>query len=136
MEVVEMHYKRFKFDDDEFYAFCQENETLRFERDAQGNIFIMPNTGGKTERINSLLTYHFVGWNLTFQRGQIFDSSTAFKLPNTAVRSPDVAWISNECWDALSEKEQTHFPPLYPDFVLELVSAADDLKVAKSKMQQ
>jgi Uma2 family endonuclease len=136
MEVVEMHYKRFKFDDDEFYAFCQENETLRFERDAQGNIFIMPNTGGKTGRINSLINYHFVGWNLFVQQCQIFDSSTAFKLPNNAVRSPDVAWISNERWNALSEKEQTQFPPLCPDFVLELVSATDDLKAAKSKMQQ
>lgn len=123
MEVVEMHYKRFKFDDDEFYALCQKNESLRFERDTQG----------KTGRINSLINYHFVGWNLTFQRGQIFDSSTAFR-PNTAVRSPDVAWISNERWNPPNEKEQTQFPPLCPDFVLELVSVNDDLKAAKSKM--
>jgi hypothetical protein len=39
MEVLEMYYKQFKFDDEEFYAFCQENESLRFERDTQGNIF-------------------------------------------------------------------------------------------------
>jgi Uma2 family endonuclease len=136
MEVIEMHYKRFKFDDDEFYTFCQENETLRFERDAQGNIFIMPNTGGKTGRLNSKLTARFEIWNEKAQLGEVFDSSTAFKLPTTAVRSPDVAWISSERWNALSEKEQTQFPPLCPDFVLELVSVTDDLKTAKSKMQQ
>ena len=44
------------------------------------------------------------------------------------------AWISNERRNALSEKEQTQFPPLCPDFVLELVSVNDDLKAAKSKM--
>lgn len=47
-----------------------------------------------------------------------------------------MAWISNERWNALNEKEQTQFPPLCPDFVLELVSVNDDLKAAKSKMQQ
>lgn len=135
MEKIELSHKSFRFDDSEFYQFCQENNNLRFERDVKGNIFIMPNTGGKTGRINAKLNYYFVEWNLKKQLGEVFDSSTAFRLPSTAVRSLDVAWVSNARWQALTEKEQTQFPPLCPDFVLELVSATDDLKEAKAKMQ-
>jgi len=68
--------------------------------------------------------------------GQSFDSSTLFTLPNTAKRSPDVAWIRNGRWNALSPKEQDEFPPLCPDFVVELRSRTDSLKTQKEKMEE
>ena len=136
MEVIEMQHRRFKLNDEAFFQFCQDNTNLRFERDIKGTIFIMPNTGGKTGEINSLINYFFVGWNLNQRSGRIFDSSTAFRLPSTAVRSPNLAWISNEQWAQLTETEQAQFPPLCPDFVLELVAATDDIKQTKQKIQQ
>lgn len=47
MEAIELLYKPFQFNDDEFYAFCQQNSELKLERDADGTIIIMPNTGEK-----------------------------------------------------------------------------------------
>jgi Uma2 family endonuclease len=136
METVELHYNKFRFDDNEFYDFCQQNDSLKFERDYKGNIYIMPNTGGKTGKKNSLINRRVGNWNEILQLGEVFDSSMAFKLPTSAVRSSDIAWVSNQNWYVLSESEQEKFPPICPDFVIELMSEIDNLKNSKEKMQQ
>jgi len=123
-----------RMNDDEFYEFCLLNDQIKFERDAFGNIIIMPNTGGITGIKNGDLIIDLGMWNRKNKLGQIFGSSTAFRLPSSAVRSPDVAWVSNERWNALTLQEQTKFPPLCPEFVIELMSNSDDLKYAVEKM--
>jgi Uma2 family endonuclease len=122
--------------DDEFYEFCLLNDQVKFERDAFGKIIIMPNTGGITGIRNSDLIIDLGIWNRKHKLGQLFDSSTAFRLPSSAVRSPDAAWISNERWNTLTLEEQTKFPPLCPEFVIELMSNSDDLKDAVEKMHK
>ncbi len=122
--------------DDEFYQFCLLNDQTKFERDAFGKIIIMPNTGGLTGIKNSDLIIDLGIWNRKNKLGQLFDSSTAFRLPSSAVRSPDAAWVSNERWNALTLEEQTKFPPLCPEFVIELMSNSDDLKYAVEKMHK
>ena len=82
----------------------------------------MPPTGGSTGKYNVKLASRFVIWNEQTQLGEVFDSSTAFRLPNGADRSPDVAWVSRERWNCLTCEQQDTFPPLCPDFVLELRS--------------
>lgn len=124
------------FSDDEFYNFCLDNRDLKFERDAQGQIIIMPNTGGTTGDLNAEITTQLRIWNKSVKSGKTFDSSTAFRLPNSAVRSPDASWIAMERWDALNAKEQKQFPPRCPDFVIELKSESDLLKNLQEKMQE
>ena len=68
--------------------------------------------------------------------GICFDSSIAFKLLNGAVRSPDAAWIKNERWANLTEKEKEQFPPLCPDFVVEIKSSSDVLFSQENKMAE
>lgn len=120
--------------DEEFYAFCQRNPDLRFEREPDGKLTIMPNTGGKTGRINFRLYRLFFPWLDENPNGEMFDSSTAFRLPDGSTRSPDVAWVRLDRWNALTERQQEQFPPLCPDFVIELLSSTDALKTAKAKM--
>lgn len=134
-QVIELKYDRFRLSDDEFYDFCHQNDNLTFERDADGNISIMSNTGGITGNLNSELNYELVSWNRTHKLGKVFDSSTTFRLPNSAVRSADVAWVSNEKWNELTIEQKTKFPPVCPDFVIELMSSSDTLKEAKRKME-
>lgn len=124
------------FTDEEFYQFCLDNRDLKFERDAQQNIIIMSNTGGKTGHYNAEVLAELILWNRKKNEGICFDSSTAFKLPNGAVRSPDVAWIKSGRWKALSEKEKEQFPPLCPDFVIEIKSPSDNLSPQKNKMEE
>lgn len=134
MDALQLHYSRFRLNDDEFYDFCQQNSNLKLERDANGTILVMPKTGGKTGIRNFKLSFQLNLWNRKHKLGEFFDSSTAFKLPSSAVRSADAAFVSLDRWNALTEREQEHFPPLCPDFVIELMSKTDSLKEAKEKM--
>ena len=119
-ELRTIHPPRYReFDDDFFFALCQANETTTLERDANGNIILMPPTGSETGRYNAELSVEIGIWNRRKKLGHVFDSSTGFKLPNSAVRSPDVAWVSQERWDSVSEKDRQKFAPLCPDFVVE-----------------
>ena len=124
------------FTDAEFYQFCLDNRNLKFERDAFANIIVVSNTGGKTGYYNTEILAELAIWNRQHKSGICFDSSTAFRLPNSAVRSPDAAWVTVERWNQLSEKEKEQFPPLCPDFVLEIKSASDQLSSLKSKMDE
>lgn len=122
--------------DDEFYEFCQHNSDLRIERTATGALVVMPPTGGESGHRNADLTTDVNLWNRQTELGVVFDSSTVFKLPNGANRSPDVAWITNERWNALSVERQKKFPPIAPDFVTELRSETDTLKDLQEKMRE
>ena len=122
--------------DEQFFQLCQANENLRFERTATGELIIMPPTGGETGNRNAGLTAQVWIWNEQNKLGKVFDSSTGFKLPNGANRSPDASWIKLERWNALTEKQQTRFLPLCPDFVVELLSPTDSLKDTQQKMQE
>jgi Uma2 family endonuclease len=122
--------------DDQFYELCQNHRDLRFERNAAGEIIIMSPTGGETGNRNFSLTVQFGNWVNTDATGLGFDSSTGFKLPNGADRSPDLAWIKLSRWNALTPDQRRKFPPIAPDFILELRSQTDDLKPLQDKMQE
>lgn len=125
-----------RMSDEEFYQFCQLHPDLRIERTSEGDLIIMPPTGGETGRSNFKLTGLFSNWVMADGTGVGFDSSTEFALPNGAFRSPDVAWVRNERWEALTPGERKRFPPLCPDFVIELRSDTDRLATLQAKMQE
>jgi Uma2 family endonuclease len=122
--------------DDQFYDLCRANPELKIERSATGEITFMPPTGGETGKRNAKLNARFVNWNEQSKLGEVFDSSTCFKLPNGADRSPDAAWVQQDRWDGLTTEQKEKFPPIAPDFVLELMSPSDKLETAQAKMQE
>ena len=117
--------------DDQFCKLCRNNPDLKFERNAHGELIIPPPTGGETGRRNTNLIIDLGNWNRQTQLGQVFDSSTCFKLPNGADRSPDLSWIRQDRWDALTPEQKEKFPPICPDFVIELMSPSDTLKTVQ-----
>jgi len=125
-----------KLDDEQFLQLSQANPDLKFERSQQGNLIIMSPTGGKTGNRNAELIGEFIIWNRRKQLGQVFDSSTGFKLANGAIRSPDVAWVKQERWNNLSTEEKRKFPNLAPNFVLELRSETDSLTETQAKLRE
>ncbi|HVS80741.1 MAG TPA: Uma2 family endonuclease [Pyrinomonadaceae bacterium] len=125
-----------KVTDEEFDELCRLNPELQIERTSQGELVIMAPTGGKTGRRNAKLIVAFGLWAEKDGTGQSFDSSTLFCLPNSARRSPDVSWVRNQRWNALSAEEQEKFPPLCPDFVVELRSRTDALKDLQEKLEE
>jgi Uma2 family endonuclease len=122
--------------DDELEQISRANPNLKLERSPQGELVIMALTGGETGRRNSNLTGQLWFWNQQTEVGESFDSSTGFRLPNGAIRSPDAAWIKGDRWQNLTTIQKQKYVPLCPDFLVELRSASDDLDELRLKMQE
>lgn len=122
--------------DDQFYDLCQHNRDLRIERTAKGELIIMAPVGGEGGSRSGRVNQQVFNWTDVDDRGIAFDSSTGFKLPNGADRSPDAAWVSRNRWDALTPEQKRKFPPLCPDFVIELRSESDSLQAFQAKMHE
>ncbi|MBW4619013.1 MAG: Uma2 family endonuclease [Cyanosarcina radialis HA8281-LM2] len=133
--TLDLH-RTIELTDEQFEQICQTNRGLKFERTAGGALVIMSLTGGETGERNSNLTGQLWLWNRQQALGHIFDSSTGFKLPNGAIRSPDVAWVKKERWEALTPLQKKKFVPLCPDFLAELRSVSDELEELEVKMQE
>lgn len=135
---IVLHFGRVlkRLSDQEFFEFCQDNPELRLERTSDGDLIIMPPTGGETGHRNFNLIVIFGIWVEKDGTGIGFDSSTVFSLPNGAKRSPDVAWVRRSRWQQLTAEEREQFPPLCPDFVVELRSRTDSLKALQEKMRE
>ena len=122
--------------DAQFEAICRQNRELRLEKTATGELVIMPPTGGETGKRNTSITGQLWFWNRKHKLGHVFDSSTGFRLPNGATRSPDVSWVREERWQQLTPDERQGFLPLCPDFAIELKSSSDSLKDLQKKMEE
>ena len=122
--------------DAQFARFCALNRDLRIERTSEGYVMIMMPTGGGTGKWNARLVIDLGNWALRDGSGDVFDSSTGFRLPNGATRSPDVSWVRKERLAALTPEEQKSFLPLCPDFVIELRSSTDRLPYVQDKMEE
>ena len=113
--------------DDRFDELCELYEDFRVEYTAEGDVLVMPPTDEETGMRNSSINYQLMRWALTNERGAVTDSSTGFRLPNGARRSPDAAWIS---------RQRLGRRPNCPEFVIELLSPSDRRTVARAKMQE
>jgi len=119
-----------------FAKLCAANPEARLERSAQGELMVMAPTGGETGSINSGLNAQLWVWNAQGRWGVVFDSSTGFVLPNGAIRSPDLAWVTLSRWQSLSPEARRGFVPLCPDLVVELLSPTDSWVQTQAKMQE
>ena len=125
-----------KLTEAQFARLCSVNPELLLERTAAGELQIMAPTGGETGLMNAELVAQLVLWNRQTRQGIVFDSSTGFRLPNGAIRSPDVAWIKRERWETLSPLQKRGFVPLCPDFALELGSPNDEWEALQAKLRE
>jgi Uma2 family endonuclease len=122
--------------DEQFYQLCTRNRELQFELTSSGELLVMAPVGGESGNQEASLITDVEIWNRRTRLGFVFSSSTVFKLPSGANRSPDVAWVQKERWEALTPEQRRKFPPIAPDFVIELRSATDDLETLQAKMQE
>lgn len=122
--------------DEAFFQLCQRNSDVRFERTASGELIVMSPVGGEGGKREADLTFELVSWNRQSDLGVVFSPSSGFKLPNGADRSPDAAWVEQSRWEALTPEQRRRFPPIAPDFVIELRSETDSLPTLQAKMQE
>lgn len=134
--VVRLGPLKKRLTDNEFFEFCQLNRDLRIEMTRTGEVIIMSPVGGEGGIRNFRLTARFGAWAEADGTGVGFDSSTGFRLPNGAKRSPDLAWMRRERWEAVPKKQRKRFAPVCPDFVVELRSETDSLDALQDKMKE
>jgi Uma2 family endonuclease len=121
---------------EQFEELCIKHSELRLELTSTGELIVMPPTSPLTGMRNAHLTAQLMTWAENDGGGVCFDSSTAFTLPNNAIRSPDASWMRREKWDSLSQEQKERFASICPDFVVELRSRTDWLPVLFSKMDE
>lgn len=122
--------------EDKFFQFCQINDTLEFEKDSQGNIVLMSPTSLSTASLNFRIGGVLFNWHEQIGLGEFFDSSSGFTLPNGAVRSPDISWISQDRLNDLDDEEREKFAHICPDFLIEIRSKSDSKQYVLEKMQE
>ena len=124
------------FNDDNVLATLSSlNSHLRLETDRNNNLIILMATYDKTGRVNSKLNQQLANWNDMDELGEVYDSSTGFKMPVTnSMKSPDVSFILHSRLEVLENDSQ--FRTIAPDFVIELRSDTDRLKTVIAKMEE
>jgi Uma2 family endonuclease len=131
---LKVNLDRVQFTDEQFYQLCLSNPELTIERDTEGRLIVMSPVGGDSGSREMDLGGEVYIWNRQTQLGKVFSSSTLFKLPGGGSRSPDVAWVELSRWEALTPEQRQKFPPIAPDFVIELRSRSDHLQTLQDKM--
>ncbi len=121
---------------EQFYALCMANKDLAMERSPEGELIIVSPVGGESGKREAQYIIKLGVWNERTGLGEVFSSSTVFSLPDGGDRSPDAAWVKRDRWQALTREERQKFPPICPDFVIELRSESDRLKPLQAKMQE
>lgn len=121
--------------DADFAHFCVQNRKLRIERYAANDIRLMSPTFFLSSRLNALINYQLTAWYLKNRQGSVGDSNAGYQLAPKVMLSPDASWISEERLAGLTRTQiEDEFPPVCPDFVIELRSKTDRLPTLKKKM--
>ncbi|MBW4517252.1 MAG: Uma2 family endonuclease [Timaviella obliquedivisa GSE-PSE-MK23-08B] len=113
--------------DEQFYQLCLANPEQRLELTSAGVLIIMSPVGGESGSYELELGADLTIWNRRTELGKVFSSSTGFKLSLGGQRSPDAAWVKRSRWEALTSEQRRKFPPVAPDFLIELRSETDPL---------
>jgi Uma2 family endonuclease len=121
--------------DDELFDFCARNETLRVERDSNGDLILLSPSGLVGDGLSAEIVTELTNWARLDGRGKSFASNGGFTLPDGSMRSPDAAWMPWARWNGLARKEQIRFGHVTPAFVIELRSESDGLTELRTKMK-
>ncbi len=118
---------------EQFVSLCLKNPDLRLELTPNRELIVMVPTLPISGRRNGDLSGQVWYWNRQTELGEAFDSSTGydFSAVDGGMPSPDSSWIEKSRLEGLSFEK---FFSIAPDFVIELRSTSDDLKLTQQKM--
>ena len=134
-DVLKIEMPRSLMSDEEFFEFCTLNKDWQVERSKTGQILIMPPTLIETSFDNSELVRQLANWNFKNKSGRVSESNGGYILPDTSMKAPDAAWISNERFTQRYNADKKTFPYVCPEFIIELMSDSDTLKSSSKRME-
>jgi Uma2 family endonuclease len=115
--------------------FSAENDWLRVERDANGELIVMSPAGADGGSTELEVGAELIFWARKDGRGKAFGANSGFTLPDSSVRTADAAWISLARWNVLTREQQESYSPICPEFVIEVRSKSDRLKTFQGKLE-
>jgi Uma2 family endonuclease len=121
--------------DEELLRFSEQNKPYKIERNKQGELIVMTPvgfTGGTHEIYVASALLH---WAEQDGRGSAVGPNAGFNVPDGSCLAPDAAWVPNARLEALTAKQKAGYPPLCPEFVIEVRSQSDARHVVEAKMQ-
>lgn len=121
--------------DDEYFEFCQIHEDLIIETDKNSSLLINRLRGAEQSSRNAEICMRLASWAKKDDTGKTF-LNTGFKLPSGANFASGVSWILKDKYNSLTKKQREKFPPIAPDFAIELRSSSDRLKPLQEKMEE
>jgi Uma2 family endonuclease len=118
--------------DDELMALSELNPGYQLEVSPEGELIVTP-TGSRSGKQSAEVLRQLANWNEATEAGEVFDSSTGFRLPDGSIRCPDASWVRRDRWASLTETEQRGFAPLAPDAVFEVASPTNTIDELRQK---
>lgn len=109
----------------------EENPEVIIEKDSQGTLILEGLTDYYFGTLLSDLFFQLEIWYQKHRHGEIMPAATSYQLPNGALRSPDISWISQA--KTPLDQNITH---RIPDFVIELRSPTDKIADLIRKMAE
>lgn len=122
--------------EEEFATFCEQNQDVRIERRCTGELELMSPTKGYTGNHEAEVVMQLGNWARRDGTGVFFGPSAGFTLPNRAMRSPDASWILKSRLAQMTPEDENRFVPICPDFVVEVRSITDRLRILQDKMDE
>ncbi len=113
----------------------RDNEPYDFQFSAQGELIVMAPSGALSNRDETVINADLEMYNRQHP-GMCFSQTIGFWLPSNAQLMPDAAWITQERFDNLTERELYGTINGAPDFVVEVRSRSDRLPPLLAKMAE
>lgn len=121
--------------DEQLIRFSERNKPFKIEQNNKGEITIMTPVGGIGGTHEFYITSMLFVWVEQDGTGIGFGPNTGFRLADGSCLAPDAAWLSISRWNALTLAQQTSFPPLCPEFIIEVRSQSDPRRLLEAKME-
>ncbi len=125
-----------RMDNSQFFRLCSKNELVHIEQMKNGKLVVKPLPGFKDGNLKGIAAHQLSNWRRERQEGVAVGYSVGFILPDGSTHAPDAAWVSDEKSAQLTPAERKKFPPVVPDFIIEIRSQSDNLTKLKRKMEQ
>ena len=121
--------------DEELMLFSERNKPYKIERNEDGEITIMTPVGFSGGTHEGYVAAALIFWAEEDGRGKAVGANVGFTLPDGSCLAPDAAWLSANRLESLTPTQRDGYPPLCPDFLIEVRSKSDARRIVEAKMQ-
>jgi len=119
----------------QFLALCDKFPDCFLEYTSDGTVLIMPPTDPESSERVAEVVRQLANWSHARGSGHVIGPDGGFFFIQGSRRSPDAAWFDDERWRQ-AKTPGLRFPVFAPDFLIEVRSPHDRLRVLHEKMEE